>query len=131
MKRMTDRRTILLAAGTTAMAAVTGAAAAQSSQISGTVTYEGGTAIPKGQIVISLDGKASPDTARTAPQPLESNGKSTAVDFAIPLPARAANSAPAEIVVQLLREDGWLLARGSAALQPGKPVEVTLYTVMY
>lgn len=131
MKRMTDRRTILLAAGTTAMAAVTGAAAAQSGQISGTVTYEGGTAIPKGQIVISMDGNTSADNARAAQATLNSDGKSASVDFVVSMPARSANAAPAEIIAQLLREDGWLLARGSAALVHGAPLAITLYTVMY
>jgi hypothetical protein len=34
-------------------------------------------------------------------------------------------------VVRLERADGWLLARGSARIEAGAPVEVTLNTVMY
>jgi hypothetical protein len=140
MKRLTDRRTILLAAGTTAAAAMAGAVAAQSSdirasEILGTLIYEGGAPIPKGRIRISLDGAGSSDTARSAaPASLDSNGKATAVEFAIPQPpagaARAA-AAPVEIVATLEREDGWLLARGSAPFAPGAPVTVTLYTAMH
>lgn len=128
MSRMTDRRTILLAAGTTAAAAVAGSVAAQSPDLRGTVTFEGGAPIPKGRIRISVEGAAGADSARAQPEQA-SDGKSAAMEFVIPSSARAA--APTQIVATLEREDGWLLARGSAAVTPGKPVAITLFTVMY
>ena len=134
MKRLTDRRTILLATATAA--AMAGGVAAQSPEIMGTVTYETGGAIPAGVIRISLDGEApsaGSDAARDAmPSRLDSSGKSTSVEFAIPQPASAARSAiPVEIVATLEREDGWLLARGSAPLTPGELVTITMFAVMY
>ena len=50
------------------------------------------------------------------------------VAFTLAAPA----DAPAtQVVARLEREDGFLLARGSAALEPGAPTTITLYTVMY
>ena len=43
----------------------------------------------------------------------------------------AAGAPTQQIVARLEREDGWLLARGSAQIEPGAPVEITLFTVMY
>ena len=135
MKRMTDRRTILLAAGTTAAAAMAGAVAAQSSDIRGTIAYEDGTPIPAGRIRFSFDGIDSTSTSTdrsAAPADLDSSGKATMVDFVIPQPALAARATtPVEVVVTLERDDGWLLARGSAPLTPGAPVTITLYKAMY
>lgn len=130
MTRMTDRRTILLAAGTTAAAAVAGSVAAQPPDLRGTLTFEGGAPIPKGRIRISVEGAAGANSARAQPEQT-SDGKSAAMEFVIPSSARAATAAPTEIVATLEREDGWLLARGSAAVTPGKPVAITLFTVMY
>lgn len=131
MTRMTDRRTILLAAGTTAAAAaVAGSVAAQPPDLRGTLTFEGGAPIPKGRIRISVEGAAGADSARAQPEQT-SDGKSAAMEFVIPSSARAATADPTEIVATLEREDGWLLARGSAAVTPGKPVAITLFTVMY
>ena len=136
MKRLTDRRSLLLSAGSTAAAAMVAASvAAQSPGIHGTVAFEGGAAIPKGQIRIAITGAAASDAARSpagTEARLDSNGKATAIAFQIPLPAaRAASPAPAEIEARLEREDGWLLARGSASFTPGEAVAITLYTVMY
>ena len=134
MKRMTDRRTILLATATAA--AMAGGVAAQSPQIMGTVIYESGGAIPQGLIRISLDdgGRAeSSGAARKAdPASVNSSGKATSVEFAVQQSALAARSAvPVEIVATLERDDGWLLARGSAPFAPDQPVTITLYPVMY
>ncbi len=131
MKRMTDRRTILLAAGSTAAAAVAGSVAAQSPGIHGTLSYEGGAPIPKGRIRLTIEGAGQAPSARSAAEArLDSDGKATAVAFQIPLPARA-SPAPAEIVATLEREDGWLLARGSAVFDPGAAVDIVLFTVVY
>ncbi|NHF73491.1 hypothetical protein [Paracoccus xiamenensis] len=129
MKRMTDRRTILLAAGTTAAAAVASGVVAQSPDIRGTVTYEGGAPIPKGRINLAIEGAAVAKAAGSATQ-MDSDGKAGAVEFSMSLPARA-SAAPTEIVATLERADGWLLARGSAPFTPGEPVAITMYAVMY
>jgi uncharacterized lipoprotein YbaY len=147
MKRLTDRRAILLAAGTTTVAAVTGAvtgvvtvtgavtgaAAAQSADIDGTIAFEGGAEIPKGQIVIYLEDSAAQDDAQTraAKASVKSDGGSRTISFSVSLPARLAASPTREIIARLERADGWLLARGSAQPKDGAPVHIILNTVMY
>jgi hypothetical protein len=131
MKRLTDRRTVLMAAGAAAVAAAAGPAAAQSTDIRGAVTFEGGAAIPKGRLVIYLDDTAVQDNAegRAAKTRVDSNGGSKAIEFSLSPPATA--SPTLQVVARLERADGWLLARGSAPLAAGSPVNVTLNTVMY
>ena len=139
MSRLTDRRAILFAAGTAALAAATGAVAAQAADIRGVVAFEGGTAIPEGRIEVYLDapatgsatGSAAGGGARVQASKarLASDGGMKSVEFS--LPAGATVSQPQQVVAQLLREDGWLLARGSAEVKDGATVEITLYTVMY
>lgn len=132
MTRLTDRRTILLAAGTAAAAVVAGTVTAQSAtQINGTVEYEGGAAIPKGEVQIRLDDKGKSENARTnsAEVNIASEGDDKALTFSLALPA--ATAAKAQITARLEREDGWLLARGSASVADDGSVSVILYTVMY
>ncbi|MBC9247632.1 hypothetical protein H4P12_13170 [Paracoccus sp. 11-3] len=135
MSRLTDRRAILLAAGTAALVATTGTVAAQAADIRGVVEFEGGTAIPEGKIEVYLDdpatGPATGDTARgqASKAQLASDGGMKAVEFS--LPVDPAGQSSQQIVAQLLREDGWLLARGSAEVKAGAPAKITLYTVMY
>lgn len=131
MSRLTDRRAILFAAGTAALAAATGAVAAQAADILGVIAFEGGTAIPEGKIEVYLDSPATGEAARVqaSKAQLASDGGMKAVEFS--LPAGASVSQPQQVVAQLLREDGWLLARGSAEVKAGAAVEITLYTVMY
>lgn len=130
MTRVTGRRNVLVA-GTAALAMATGSLAAQAADIRGTVDFEGGQAIPKGQLQIYVDGAATGQKqAGAAPAQVESNGKATAIDFALPAP-NLKSAAALEIVAQLQRADGWLLARGSAEYTPGAPMRITLFTVMY
>lgn len=141
MKRLTDRRTMLLAAGTAAVAAVAvtgsiagaGAGAAQPVDISGTIALADGTAIPKGQIDIYLEDTAAPDNARGQPAmaSVASDGGSKAIAFTLTPPASFSGAPTQQIVAQLAREDGWLLARGSAQPLDGEPVDIVLFTVMY
>lgn len=133
MRRMMDRRTVLLAAGTAAAAAVSGSVSAQSTAMRGTVDYEGGRLIPEGHLEISVDGGANSDAAHhsAATMRLESDGKSTVIDFTMPVPALPADLEGTEIVARLERADGWLLARGSVKFDPNSPLHVTLFTAMY
>jgi uncharacterized lipoprotein YbaY len=133
MKRPTDRRTVLMAAGVAAVAAAAGPVAAQSTDVRGTVTFEGSATIPEGHIELYLEDPANHDKAqrRVAKTRIESNGKSKALAFSLSPRAGAASSPTLRIVARLERADGWLLARGSANLEAGSPVQVTLNTVMY
>jgi hypothetical protein len=134
MKRLTDRRRVLLAAVPAAAAVVAGAAAAQAAEIRGTVDFEGGRDIPKGRLAIYLEDGASQDAARSRASgaQIDSDGKSPSIGFTLPQAAARSAQAPAEVVARLERaEDGWLLARGSARLVPGEALTITLFTVMY
>jgi len=133
MKRPTDRRTVLMTAGAAAVAAAAGPVAAQSTDIRGAVTFAGGAVIPKGHLEIYLDDPAIQDNARrrVAETRIESDGGSKAIEFSLSPPASSTASPTLQIVARLERADGWLLARGSAQLEAGSPVHVTLNAVMY
>jgi len=133
MKRPTDRRTVLKTAGAAAVAVVAGAVAAQSADIRGAVTFEGGKAIPEGFLEIYLEDTAIQDNARrrAAETRIESDGGSKAIEFSLSPPASSTASPTLQIVARLERADGWLLARGSAQVEAGAAVNVTLNTVMY
>ncbi len=133
MKRPTDRRTVLMAAGAAAVAAAAGTVAAQSTDIRGEVTFEGGAVIPEGHVEIYLEDPAIQDNARrrAAKTSIESDGKSKAIAFSLSPPASATASPTLRIVARLERADGWLVARGSTQFEAGSPIHVTLNTVMY
>jgi uncharacterized lipoprotein YbaY len=133
MNRPTDRRTILITAGAAAVAAAAGPVAAQSTGIRGSVTFEGGAVVPKGVLEIYLEDRAVEDKARrrVADTRIKSDGGSKAIAFSLPPPASPTASPTLRIVARLERADGWLLARGSAQVEAGSPVNVTLNTVMY
>lgn len=128
MKRHPNRRAILFAASTAALAAATGASAAQGAEIRGVIEFATGDAIPKGRLEVYIDGAAGARAAASRTE-LAIEGDATAVEFA--LPTSSAEMPEAEIVAELTRADGWLLARGAALAKPGEPVTITLYTVMY
>ncbi len=133
MKRPTDRRTVLKTAAVAAMAAATGSAVAQSADIRGAITYEGGVAIPEGRVEIYLEDTAVQDKAqrRAAATSVKSDGGSKSIEFSLSPPAGLAASPTQQVVARLERADGWLLARGSAQFEAGLPVQVTLNTVVY
>jgi hypothetical protein len=134
MKHPTNFGTALLAAGllTTGTAALTETAAAQSTDVSGTIKFQGDAVVPKGHIVIQLEGPAVRDVKALAVKtPLNSDGGKKAIAFSVSLPASATASQPLLLVARLERADGWLLARGSAKLRADAPVDIILNTVMY
>ncbi|MCK7611178.1 hypothetical protein [Roseibium sediminicola] len=128
----TKRPSPLLAAGL--LAAGIGAAApspaAQAAEIGGTLFYEEGDKIPEGRIEIMLETGAG-NSANSTGTRLESSGSSKAIAFSVPAPDQAAAPQILWIVARLERADGWLLARGSAKVEPGAPVDITLFRVMY
>ena len=106
---------------------------AQTIGIRGVITYQGGAKIPKGNIEIELKDPGAQGDAilKEAAMWIESDGGSKSMSFSLPIPASWASSPTHQVVAQLLREDGWLLARGSAQIEAGKKVSITLNTVMY
>jgi hypothetical protein len=99
----------------------------------GTITFEGGKAIPEGRIEITLEDKAVDDAAlrRVAETTIDSDGGAQSIAFTLsPLPSFAPLPT-LQIVARLERADGWLVARGSAQVEAGSPVTVVLNTVMY
>jgi uncharacterized lipoprotein YbaY len=133
MKRPTDRRTVLMTAAAAAVAAAAVPVAAQSTDIRGEVTYQGGTVIPEGHLEIYLEDPAIQDSARrrAAETRIESDGGSKAITFSMSPSASPTASPTLRIVARLERTDGWLVARGSAPFEAGSPVHVTLNTVLY
>lgn len=133
MERLAERRKMLLAAGTAAVTVVAGAVAAQSTDIQGTIEFEGGAAIPKGHIEISITDPAMRDNVQheALTTRLESHGDSRIIGFSLSLPSSAVVLQRANIVARLERADGWLLARGGAKVDAESPVQITLYTAMY
>lgn len=133
MKRPTNRRTVLMAAGAAAFAVTSGTGSAQSADIRGAVTFVGGAVVPKGDLTIYLENPAIQDAMqrRVAEMHVKSDGGSTMIDFLIRQPKSVDASPTLQIVARLTRADGWLLARGSAQLKPNAPVYVTLNKAMY
>jgi hypothetical protein len=133
MDHPTSRRAALLAAGllATGTAALTETVAAQSTDVSGIVKFQGDALVPKGRIVINIEPPAADVGARAVKTELKSDGGTKAIAFSFSLPASATASPTLLIVARLERADGWLLARGSAKLKADMPVEITLNTVMY
>lgn len=133
MKKSTDRRTVLIAAGTVAVAAVAGPAAADSTDIRGTVIFDGPANIPEGQLEIYLEDPAIADKTlrRIATVRIASGGQSKAVAFSLAPPAGLAPTPTQRVVARLQCADGWLLARGSTRLSTGSPVQVNLSPVIY
>ncbi|RVE91669.1 hypothetical protein [Sinorhizobium meliloti] len=132
MKRPTDRRTVLMTVGAAAVAAVAGPVAAQSPDIRGAVTFEGG-AVPEGHLEIYLEDPAIQDKARrrATETRIKSDGTSTSIAFSLSPPVSVKASPTLRIVARLERADGWLVARGSTRFEAGSPVYVTLNAVMY
>lgn len=133
MAHRTDRRAMLLAAGSVAFAAATGAGASQSSEIRGTVEYEGGDAIPKGRLKVFLREGGSEASAQeqAVKAELQSDGAAAAINFSFSSPDAMRGSSTPQIIATLERADGWLLARGTAVYEAGSPVRIVLYTAMY
>ena len=125
MKRPTTRRTVLMAAGAAAVVAAAGTATAQSTDIRGEITFKGDE--------IYLEDPAIKDKTqrRAAKTRVKSDGGSRTIEFSLPLTKSPTVSPTLQIVARLERADGWLVARGSARIEPGSPVHVTLKTVMY
>lgn len=121
MTGLAHRRMILLAA-----AAIAGGGPAWPGGPRVTVDFEGGGIIPKGRLTVELDDGGG-DGARLAAA--SSTGGSTRITLS--LPPGTDLSSPRQVVVRLEREDGWLLARGSAQPGRGAAAVVTLYTVMH
>jgi hypothetical protein len=128
MQHPANRRTMLLAA-----AAVAGAVSAQAATISGTVEFEGGATVPKGEIQIYVDDPAATDDARQRPLEIriESDGGSRAIDFMLAPPTSLTASPSTQVIARLERPDGWLLARGSAQVEDGSALYIVLHKIMY
>ncbi|WP_298961502.1 hypothetical protein [uncultured Roseibium sp.] len=131
MKHSINRRTMLTIVAGASLCANLQVTAARTRTIDGTLRYRDKKIIPKGQVEVFLkgsDANADPDTVKTL---LTSDGSSQYITFSLELPAGTQISKVSQIVARLEREDGWLLARGSASLTVQTPVNITLNTVMY
>ncbi|MBY5933538.1 hypothetical protein KUV51_11055 [Tateyamaria omphalii] len=114
-------------------AILTGTADAQSKDFRGGLTFAGGEVIPAGRIKIFAEDTAIQTERRLADHEvsIDSDGKSRQIEFPLAWSASYSASPTLRIVAQLEREDGWLLARGSAKVRAGQPISITLNKVMY
>lgn len=134
MNTPTNRRNLLKTAGATALTVATAQAAAQSGEVRGTVTFSDGSQIPAGYLKVRLEDPTVRNKAqrRLAEVRIKTKGADKAVPFVLAASADSSTaSAKLEIVARLEREDGWLIARGSAQFEAGRAVNVTLNTVQY
>jgi hypothetical protein len=133
MKTPINRRTLFMALGSAAVTVAAGTVSAQSEDLLGAIKFEDGKAIPEGLIEVYLedtDGR-SEDQSRNSQTHLKSDGGSKTIAFSLPLPAGFTALSAVQIVAHLERGDGWLLARGSAQIDAGVPLDIILNTVMY
>ncbi len=106
----------------------------QSNTISGTITYAGNEAIPKGQVKIFLkDSQTQSKSQVTVSQTqLISTGKAKTLAYTFAMPSKTKVSQVQLIEVRLERADGRLLARGSEKVREERtPTDVMLYKVVY
>ncbi|APX14044.1 hypothetical protein [Tateyamaria omphalii] len=110
-----------------------GTAHAQAKDARAGVTYAGGQIIPAGRIEIFMEDTARPAQKRLGAQnvSIDSDGKSRQIEFPLTWLASTSVSPTLRIVAHLERDDGWLLARGSARIKAGRPISITLNRVMY
>ena len=122
-----------MTAAAVAVAVAAGPIAAQSTEISGEVGFEGGAAIPEGTLDVYLEDPVVQEDAhrRVAEVRVESDGSSRTIAFSLPRLEGLDASPALRVVARLERADGWLLARGSARIDSGSPARVTLKPVMY
>jgi hypothetical protein len=115
------------------IAVAAGTGAAQSTDILGTITFEGGAVLPAGHVEIHLEDPAIRGTARSrvAEMRVDSDGKSKSIAFSLSLPATSTVSPTLRMVARLERADGWLIARGSKQFQVGSSLYVTLNAAIY
>ncbi len=128
-----NRRALLATAGSMAVAVIAGTAQTQSRYMYGALVLEGGKSIPEGQIEIYLEDPSGRDggSLDDLKTHIKSDGKLQKIAFSLALPASAATPPNLQIVARLERDDGWLLARGSAQVETGLPVSITIHRVMY
>ncbi|MFS4580649.1 hypothetical protein [Phaeobacter sp. C3_T13_0] len=109
------------------------AAASQPNRVQGVVAFAGGDKIPKGRITLLLPDHGFPEVSGkdVAQISLYSDGNAEQIDFSYLPKQRFNDTQTQQIVARLERADGWLIARGSAKLQEGSSVHITLGTVMY
>ncbi|WP_299550620.1 hypothetical protein [uncultured Tateyamaria sp.] len=132
MQPRINRRSFLLVLGST-VAMVPGAVWSQSGNMHGALIFRGGKVIPEGKIEVYLEDPSIQDKEilSKVKTRVKSDGRSRKIAFSLALPASSIVSPTLQIVARLEREDGWLLARGSAQVEADLPVSITLNTAMY
>ncbi|MFQ6552597.1 hypothetical protein AAD018_009670 [Aestuariibius insulae] len=117
-----------------AIAALLGSSAfAQAPDLRGDIGLDSGAALPEGRIAIYLkDPATGPSGMEAADLYIQSSGKTDRIAFTLaPDEDWDLTSPSLQIVARLEREDGWLLARGSARPEAGSQIHITLYEAMY
>lgn len=131
MRRLIGQRAAMFAAGVATVMAVAGPASPEVADITGTVEFAGGEAIPKGEVRIYIEGSDVGAPQGDMEAKVRSDGGLKTVDFSLAQPATPSAMPSLRVIARLERDDGWLLARGSARAESGSPVRIILRTVMY
>ena len=92
-----------------------------------------GGPMPKGRIEVFLRDPARPDDPRLAKTKVQvvGTGKDRRIAVDIPLQDAPEITPTLQVVAQMSRKDGWLLARGSAGLATDQQPTVILHQVVY
>ncbi|WP_372573655.1 hypothetical protein [Ruegeria jejuensis] len=128
-----DRRIIWIAASALAVSVIAPPVGAQTKDIRGSILYEDNGKIPEGRVFIYLENPAVQYKTRAiVPKTsVNSDGKSRVIEYSFSWPARLKASPELRVVARLERDDGWLIARGSAPFKTGAPAKITLNQALY
>ncbi|MEM7487757.1 MAG: hypothetical protein AAF390_01395 [Pseudomonadota bacterium] len=103
---------------------------AQSEDLSGTITYAGDAPIPKGRLLMRVEGTAARDHAGWTA--LTRGDDAHALAFDLETAQHPTVTPRSQVIVHLERPDGWLIARGSTTVEEADgEVRVVLYPVAY
>lgn len=110
---------------------VASAGSAWSEGVSGTIAYVGDMPVPKGRILLRVEENS---TSAHGPWTALARGgdPDDTLAFVLDPPQRPTASPKPRVVARLERQDGWLIARGSATVEAdGDGIRVVLYPVTY
>lgn len=102
--------------------------------VSGAITFAEHAKIPKGELKLFLreTSQSHSKIELKLQDPLKSSGTVKSYAFMASLPKTLHSVTPLQLIAQLERSDGWLIARGSVLVSNIKAQQnITLFPVMY
>ena len=125
------RRALLMGTGAAVMLTAAGGPPPRDLRVF--LEFADGSPVPKDRIEVFLRDPARPDDPRLAKAKVQvmGTGKDRRIAVDIPLQDAPDMTPTLQVVAQMARKDGWLLARGSAGVAADQPLTVTLHQVVY